>query len=196
MGRVECDGLSLSLKTARSCPLPQDWSACPVTCDGGVRIKTRRKKCAWETALVRTQLKLPQAAGAQRWSPMRISAGLAHRKASQSIAEHRRASQSIAKHSRQGTPPRRISATQNPVRWIAPLACWGPNLSHRASIIARVGSYSLTSRWEQWGDCSTSCGVGQRFRTRAGASREQRDASDAMLHVLHTTQCMYFLPFL
>ena len=42
------------------------------------------------------------------------------------------------------------------------------------------------ARWEPWGDCSTSCGVGQRFRTRVGDA--QSEVSNRRRFLLCPTQ--------
>ena len=36
-----------------------------------------------------------------------------------------------------------------------------------------VAGCQSDARWEPWGDCSTSCGVGQRFRTRVGDAQNE-----------------------
>ncbi|CAJ1341966.1 unnamed protein product [Effrenium voratum] len=96
-----------------------DWSACPVTCDGGVRIKTRRKKQQEHSGGV------PCA----------------------------------------GNTTEKDFCNSEP----CPVDC----------------TFGL---WEQWGDCSTSCGVGQRFRTRVKSAELYggRPCEEAMIH---TGQC-------
>ena len=80
---------------------------------------------------------------------------------------------------RRATTRRGRSATPTLARWIAALACGELGdaeqrvMSPKNAVCMQHAVYAVL-RWEDWGDCSTSCGLGQQFRTRAGGPRTGR----------------------
>lgn len=66
-------------------------------------------------------------------------------------------------------PRKRKRVIRNRVQWIANF----PRADLRRALFQALLLFLCCARWEPWGDCSTSCGVGQRFRTRVGDAQSE-----------------------
>ena len=130
-----------------------------MTCDGGIRVKQRSKKCQARSRRVRERHGPQILAGSRSRAAASLVLGAS---GTQGFSAGKSGSQSCEVGN--DTAREFCNSEPCPVDCSFGLSAPCNKLPFRAPNTCRAPA---SLRWEEWSDCSTTCGLGQRFRTRA-----------------------------